>query len=270
MNSQLDQLPFLMLQRLDLVWTLFLLMARFLAFFMVTPGIGAGAQGVPIRTPAIIMFSFAALQTSKTTPVPEDVIMLALQVISELILGSFIGLVPLLVVSGAQAAGHIASGTMGLNGSQLFDPSTNVQVTDLARFYGDLTVAIFLLTGGHYAAIYFASTMGELVTPGTFLLTEQTIGLLVMRSARVFEMGIMIASPIIVALLLTNFVMGMITKVVSTVNIFSISFPILAGIGMILIILSLPEVFYFVQREFTGLDGAWMVIRPQQNGAAIK
>lgn len=264
--DRLMQLPQLMLERLDILWTLLLLMTRFTAFFMTCPGIGAGMQGIPIRTPAIIMCAFAALQSSQTAAIPVDGVGLILPVLSELMLGSFIGLIPLLVVSGAQAAGHIASGTMGLNGSQLFDPTTNVSVTDISRFYGDLTAIIFLLMGGHYAAVYFTATLGEIVVPGTFLITEQTIGVLVDRSARVFDIGIMIASPVIVALLLTNFVLGLVTKTVSTVNVMAVSFPVLAGIGFILIFLALPEFFYFIQRELKTLDNGWTVIIPAKSG----
>jgi flagellar biosynthetic protein FliR len=64
----------------------------------------------------------------------------------------------------------------------------------------------------------------------------------------------MIAAPVIVALLLTNFVMGLISKAVPTVNIFIISFPLTIGIGFFLTMFALPEVAYFLQREMMELE----------------
>jgi flagellar biosynthesis protein FliR len=260
MDDKLFELPFRMLENLGMLWTYVLLTIRYTGMFMTIPGIGAGGRGLPIRLPAILVFAFASFRPERVTPVPEDPIIVAAQVLSEIMVGAFIGVIPQLIVSGAQCAGQIASGTMGLNGSGMFDPSTNSSIPDIAKFYGELTGAMFLLVGGHHVALYTLATLSDSFLPGTFLTTEQSIGVLVDRTAMMFSSGIMIASPVIVALLLTNFVMGLLSKAVPTVSVMAVSFPITITVGLALTALSLGEVMHYVRNQMVGLEGAWGVL----------
>jgi flagellar biosynthetic protein FliR len=77
---------------------------------------------------------------------------------------------------------------------------------------------------------------------------------MVLQSGKIFEMGCMIAAPVVVALLLTNFVMGMISKVIPTINLFMLSFPLTIGIGLSLTIIALPEVGTYLTRQLLQLE----------------
>jgi flagellar biosynthetic protein FliR len=201
------------------------------------------------------MLSLLSFNINSIAPVPADIAVMSAHILSELLLGGLVGLIPILVVAGAQTAGHIASGTMGLNGAQLVDPTTATTLPDLARIYSDFSIIIFLLVGGHYVAITQLATLGQVITPGTFMLSEGGMQVLIQQTGRIFQMGVMMSAPVIVALLLANFVMGIISKAVPTVNVFTVSFPITIGIGLILSIASLPEVMHYLARQYTGLEG---------------
>jgi flagellar biosynthetic protein FliR len=67
-------------------------------------------------------------------------------------------------------------------------------------------------------------------------------------------MGCMIAAPVIVALLLTNFVMALISKAVPTVNLFIISFPLTIAVGLGISIIALPEVVYYLTEQYRRLE----------------
>jgi flagellar biosynthetic protein FliR len=140
---------------------------------------------------------------------------------------------------------------MGLNGAQLFDPTSQSTLSDLSRIYSDLAVLVFLLIGGHYVAITELSGMANAIKPGAFELSSGGLSALIDQSARVFQVGCLIAAPVIVALLLTNFVMGIISKAIPTLNIFVVSFPLTIGVGFAISILALPEVGLLLQREIT-------------------
>jgi flagellar biosynthetic protein FliR len=174
---------------------------------------------------------------------------MVMQMVCEVCFGGVVALVPLLIISGAQVAGHVASGTMGLNGAQLFDPTSQVPLADLSRIYSDLAVLVFLLIGGHYVAISELSGIASVIKPGSFMLSAGGLETLINQSARVFQVGALIAAPVIVALLLTNFVMGIISKAIPTLNIFVVSFPLTIGVGFALSIIALPEVGVLLERE---------------------
>lgn len=254
MESQyLETIAQALLSRLDVGWTFLLLATRYLAFLMVVPGIGGGLTGIIIRYPVAILLALVSINLKHTAMLPSDWIVMVAQICSEVVLGAIVGMVPLLIVSGAQTAGHLASGTMGLNGAQLFDPTTSAPLSDLARIYSDLSIVLFLLLGGHHIAIAELAGLDASVVPGGFVVSSAGIEAIISQSSRIFQIGCLIAAPVVVALLLTNFVMGIISKAIPTVNIFIMSFPLTIGIGFAISILALPEVAYFLAREFNRL-----------------
>jgi flagellar biosynthetic protein FliR len=91
------------------------------------------------------------------------------------------------------------------------------------------------------------------IAPGTFMMSAAGLEAFMEQTGRIFQIGCLIAAPVVVALLLANFVMGLISKAIPTVNIFIISFPLTIGIGFAISVLALPEVANFLAREMTRL-----------------
>jgi flagellar biosynthetic protein FliR len=251
--SHIEQVIQALLSRIDFAWTFLLLSTRFLTFLILVPGLGSGVTGLALRYPAAIALSVATISASQIAPVPVHMFDMAVQFVSEIVLGSIVALVPMLIVSGAQTAGHLATGTMGLNGAQLFDPSTSTSLSDLSRIYSDIAILIFLAIGGHYVAVGQLSGLTSQIQPGSFVLSAPGLLAFIEQSGRIFQIGCLIAAPAVVALLLTNFVLGIISKAVPTVNVFIISFPLTIGVGLSISIIALPEVARLLEREFLRL-----------------
>ena len=247
-------------ENLDLIWTFILHVVRFAAMMMFLPGLGMGMMGALIRMPAILAMALACTSTALIAPIPTDFIHVIMALGSELLFGSLIGLIPLMIVSGAQMAGQLAAGTMGLSAANLIDPTMGGSAGPLSLLLGNLMIVIFLLIGGHHVAIYVASGLGGQFAPGNLIPATLSAELLVDRSAHIFEAGVVMSAPVIVALLLTQFVMGLISKAVPTVNIFIISFPLTIGIGLVLISMSLPAIVVSATHEFAGIENSLMVV----------
>lgn len=247
--SQLYQLTEQLLSRLEYAWTFLLLSMRYMVFFMLVPGLGGGITGLALRYPATLILALVSFNAASLAVVPPNAAAMVMQMVCEVCFGGVVALVPLLIISGAQVAGHVASGTMGLNGAQLFDPTSQAPLADLSRIYSDLAVLVFLLIGGHYVAISELSGIASVIKPGSFMLSAGGLETLINQSARVFQVGALIAAPVIVALLLTNFVMGIISKAIPTLNIFVVSFPLTIGVGFAISIIALPEVGVLLERE---------------------
>ena len=245
-----------MFQRLDVVWTFFLLCSRYTGLFLLLPGIGGGPMGIYIRYPAILVLSAVSLDMQLVAPMPDNWAILSAQISTELLFGFAMGMIPLMLVSGVQLAGHMSSTAMGLGAGNLMDPTLGVMVTDISRLFGDLTVILFLLMGGHHVLIYAVSGVGLGIVPGSLLLTDGSADLLIRLSADIFSAGVMMSAPVVVALLLTQFVMGLITKAVPTVNVFVMSFPLTIGIGLVLTVLSMPEIYALLRTQFNEMPRA--------------
>lgn len=242
--------------RLDVGWTFLLLLTRYSALFLVLPGIGGGERGLPVRLPAVFVLACATFNPQAVAEVPTDMLMLLGAISGEFLLGYAIGLIPFMLIAGVQTAGQLATTSMGLSAGNMMDPTLGVVTSDLARIMGDMAVIVFLILGGHHVAIQAVAGLGESVGPGQFFVGPGAIELLIDRSADIFRVGVMLSAPIMVALFLTNVVMGLISKAVPTVNIFVVSFPLTIGIGLILTVIALPDMVRFIAREVTGIESS--------------
>ncbi len=249
-----------LLNNFNVLWTFMLLNTRFIGMMSLLPGIGGGAQGLKIRFGGTLLMALASLPATEMVPPPDNIVMMGAGLLSEMVLGAVIAFIPSLLIAGAQTAGQLSSTTMGLGASQLFDPSMGASVSGLAKLFGDMVVLVFLLVGGHYVVIKAVSGLGGEIIPGTFLMGGLTTELLINRTAHVFHAGVMISAPVIVALLLTQFVMGLITKAVPTVNIFIVSFPLTIGIGLVLSALSLPDLVALIDRDVRASENSILVL----------
>lgn len=236
------------------IWTFFLLNVRFFAFLIVVPGIGMGERGIMVRTPAILVFSAAAMSAGAVAAVPSNAGLMIASISSEFLIGSILGFIPMLLIAGVQTAMQLSSTTMGIGMGNLMDPTLGMQVSDLSRILGDIAVILFLMFDGHHVMLYAASGLAGEIVPGSFLLSENSLNMLIDRTSRVFEMGVILSAPVIVALFLTQFMMGLISKAVPSFNVFMNSFPLTIGIGLFLTILSMPDIKDVIIRDITGLE----------------
>ncbi|MCB0336070.1 MAG: flagellar biosynthetic protein FliR [Bdellovibrionales bacterium] len=249
-------IPVKILESLDLVLTFSLLVVRYTSFMWLMPGLATGNTGKALRMPAGLAMAYASVLTSPVATVPDNIIMLGLMFGSEAVFGMVLGFIPAMIFSGVQVAGQLSSTTMGLGAAQLLDPTLGVSTSSIGRLMSDLSIVVFLFLGGHYILIYAVAGLGGTIVPGSFVITETTASMLINSTARIFEIGVMISAPVIVALLLTQFVMGLITKAVPSVNIFIVSFPLTIGIGLILTGLSFPEIVVYLERHWQSIEGS--------------
>lgn len=254
----------------DVLWTFMLLTIRFTACLLTLPGIGGGAGGLRTRSAAVVVFSAVSVICSPISKLPNDFFLIAAQMLSEFLLGSILALFPRIIVAGIELAAQLAGNTMGLGAGQLIDPTSGAQTSSLSIIYLDLSTLVFLFLGGHHAVIRAVAGLGSEVPPGAFLLAKPSLDFLIAQTGAIFEAGVMLSSPVVVALLLTQFVMGLISRSVSTVNIFILSFPITIGVGLSLCILSFPEVMRVMSTRFVAVEQGISVVTTQVGGATDK
>jgi flagellar biosynthetic protein FliR len=161
---------------------------------------------------------------------------------------------PTLIIAGVQTGGQLASTSMGLGAGQLMDPTLQTSTTQLARIFSDLLVISFLLMNGHHILLYVASGLGDQIVPGTFVLGVNSLDVLVRQSGVVFELAVLVSAPVVVAILMTQFILGICTKLVSQLNIFIISFPLTIGLGLILSAIVFPMFLQVGSRYLGELD----------------
>ncbi len=248
MNPALDATILALANRIDIGFSFILYLVRFTICFSLIPGLGQGASGLAVRASAILVLAAASLSSAIVPSVPPGWGDVVIMVASEVALGLLLGLLPQLIVAATHLAGSLASTAMGLGAAQLFDPSLGDQSSSLGKLYGDLAIIIFLLINGHHTVILAASGLAGTLPPGVFAPSPNLILQIAAATGIIFKLGILIASPIIATLLITQFVLGILSKTVPSVNVFFISFPITVAIGLSLAAASLPSFVVVAER----------------------
>lgn len=253
-EQKLLKLPMFLAENLDVGWTFFLILVRMGAMFVLIPGLSGGPQGVMVRLPGLMAMALAGVSVVAPIPVPAHLGVLTQQVLSEIFLGGALGMLPTLVVAGVQTGSQLASTSMGLGAGQLFDPTTQTTTTQLARIFSDLLVVSFLMVNGHHALLYAGLGMGGEIIPGTFILGATTVEVLVRHSSQVFELAVIVSAPVVMAILMTQLILGICTKLVSQLNIFIVSFPLTIGLGLILSAIIIPMFIKMGDRYLSAID----------------
>ncbi len=217
-------------------WTWFLLWTRIIG--VLSSLVGIGTEQVPsiFRLTAASFLSFTvALAISARAPLPDQLVAGGAMVIFEFLLGYLIGSIPTLILTGVSVAGQATNGIIGLSQAFMIDPSLGEHVTVFARLQMLIAVIVFLTIDGHHAVLRAATGVGSNLPIGAFRIDGELTLFLVDRFADAFELALTLTAPVIVTVLVTQFVLGLITRAVPQMNVFIMSLPLTILLGFFVI-----------------------------------
>jgi len=221
------------------LWAWVLLFTRMTGMFHSLPGIGTDQVPESFRALPAIVLAICAVLGGVHATMPDTMAQGALMLGSEFALGWVFGFVPSLTLSGLAVAGQVISGSIGLAQANMLDVSLGEQVSVFSRIELQIATLLFLFMDGHHIVISATSGMAQDIGVGMFRPDADTFNILLHRFTNAFELALVVSAPIIVASLLTQFVLGLVTKFVPQVNVFLISMPLSILAGMYIVIATL-------------------------------
>jgi len=138
----------------------------------------------------------------------------------------------------------------------VIDPQTHSQVTVVAEWQQVLALLVFLVLDIHHLLIRALLASFHAAPPGTLVMTGATAHGAVALSADLFVIGVRIAAPVLIALLLTNGALGVLARTVPQLNVFVVGFPLNVGVGLVVLGASLPFTFRLLEARFAALEPA--------------
>eukprot|EP01036_Dinobryon_divergens_P043576 gene43576-58030_t len=171
---------------------------RILAVFSSAPIFSS--RSVPLRTRVALAFIVAVCAQAGLADQP----MIALTdpqafsvVMQQVVVGIAIGLAVRIVFASVELAGEIIGLQMGLNFAGFFDPSTNAQSSTVGRFFGNTTMLLFVVMGGHLMLLQAVIASFNTFPVGGGALDSINRMQLHELGAVVFRYGLWIALPMI-------------------------------------------------------------------------
>lgn len=235
-------------------------LARVLGLFAIAPIFGG--TGVPRRIRLVVGLAVTFALIPGLPPVPAispgswtGVLIVAQQ----MMIGILMGLTLRIAFAAVDVAGEMIGLQMGLSFAVFYDPQSSGQTPVLSEFLGLLTTLIFLAMNGHLLTISVLAESFHLLPIGTTPMSAPGLAAAVSWAAVLFSAGVLLALPVVAALLIANIAMGVLSRVAPQLNLFAVGFPVTIVSGFAVLTISLPYFGSALERlfdqSFTALRG---------------
>ena len=160
--------------------------------------------------------------------------------VKELILGMLFGYTARLVFFAVQFTGEIIGIDIGFGVVNIIDPMSAEQISVIGTFKNLIAIVTFLAIDGHHVLLNALTRSFDMLPLGGIHLTPGLGEGIIDMTAAVFVMAVQMAAPVITALFLTSLALGIIARTVPQMNVFVVGFPLKIGIGVMMLMISLP------------------------------
>ena len=160
--------------------------------------------------------------------------------INEILTGLIFGLIVDISFKIIIMAGSLLDLHIGLSMVNIIDPNSKVNTTLNGNLLHSIAMMIFFIVDGHHLLIKSLIESFNLLSLGRSIIFGETLMALIGIIVEYFIIGLKIAIPIVLIIILTDLCMGLISRAVPQINVMILGMPVKMLVGMIAISLSLP------------------------------
>ena len=230
-----------------------LIFARMLGFMTQAPVLSRK------EAPSLVKLSFVMLFTIclsgviiPTVKIPKDSDLILL-IILNFVVGALLGFLAKVILIAIEAGADMINMQMGLSSAMVLDPASNKQVSLMEKIFSTMGVIIFINMGGIYWLFNaFIRSFDIFPVFAVYIPLEKIVNLdyVIKMTSNVLFMGLQIASPILLATLGQDIILGTISKTAPQVNVFTLSFLFKPVFGSAIMIWILPMMVNVVSDYF--------------------
>jgi flagellar biosynthesis protein FliR len=203
---------------------------------------------VPMRARAIVAVALAvgiwpiAARAGASRHLSLDALPYAGLMLKEILVGIVFSLVLAALFAALSTAGALLDTIIGFSFGALVDPVSGNNSSLLGNLYGMFGVIVFIAIDGDSWVIQgLAKTYDAVPLLDAPSIPTATAGVQV-AFANVLPAALMVAAPVLLAVVLTDCALGLVTRVVPSLNVFSVGFSAKIAVGLTVLAASLPFV----------------------------
>jgi flagellar biosynthetic protein FliR len=162
------------------------------------------------------------------------------EIFNQVLIGGLMGLMFQIVTAALVVAGQTISASIGLSMANMIDPNVgNVPV--IAQFLLILSTLAFVGLGGHTLVVALVLESFRSIPIGQGLLGETSLTNLFAWSSLMFSGALLLALPVMAALLFVNVGLGIVTRAAPSLNIFAVGFAAMIPAGLLVMWVSMTH-----------------------------
>jgi flagellar biosynthetic protein FliR len=239
------------------VTAFFLVLARVTPLFVLAPLFSSKLLPTRVRGMIAVAISIGLTpmamhgQTIPSSPMP-----LAGSIVVQLLVGLAFSFAVGAVFAAVDAAGHFVDNGSGFSFGASIDPINGNAGGTFTSLYGLIGTAIFLAIGGEAWTLRGLTRTFTLVPLDKSPRLPALVGGVESAFAGIFVAALEIAAPVMLALLITDTTLGMISRVMPQLNVFAIGFPMKVGVSLLVVSVSLPFLGSWMTTQLSSSVGA--------------
>ena len=230
-----------------------LILLRMSSFVVSAAVFSSQSIAVPVKILFALVFSIAVFTPVATNEalvrlhgMQGDLLLLAMR---EVAIGLTLGFMTRLFFFAISMAGEIVSISMGLGQAQIFNPMMGSMGNAMEQFYSVIATLVFLALNGHHIMIQGLVESFTITPLAQLSFQVGSFAEVVMRVQNFLVIGIKIAAPIMVSMMILQFGIALLSRVVPQINVIMTSASITVLAGFVILFVSLP----LLVMQMTGL-----------------
>ena len=223
-----------------LVLAFLLVMTRMLAVLSVAPPFAGSSVPLRVRLATSVAVAMV-VAPNQPSALPIEIGPLFGAITYQVVVGSLFGFVIQLLLSAPLVGGALADHLSGLSSAALFDPLSNAAATPVGRLNQLIATVILVVLDGHLLIVRGVLHTYE-VAPLDGLRLEELDSLLAEGSGLLLLAALEMTVPLLVALLLTEVVLGLAVKAAPRLNVMVVGFAVKSLVLLAAFTLTLPLV----------------------------
>jgi flagellar biosynthetic protein FliR len=232
--------------------TFALVLSRVAGIFAALPVFGGRRVPMQIKSLTVFMITLVCFPVLTVTPpaMPTDVFTLGLLLLREVVVGLILAFTTQIIFAAVEFCGQIIGMQMGFTISQILDPTLGNQAQIMSVLQTLFATLIFLSMNVHHLFIRAIVDSFGIIPIGGWHLNGEIVTFLVQKTSDIFIIGVRLAAPVMVTLLLASVALGIMARAFPQMNIFMISLPLNVAIGFIVLGMTLMIFFHVLEVSF--------------------
>jgi len=229
-----------------------MVLLRISSFFMILPIFFPNGAPVMLKVGFCVVFTFLivpGVNYANVNLITSNMTLIVFA-ITEVITGLMLGYITKFCFFAAQMAGQLMDFQIGFSMMSMFDPISNDEVTLLGTLLYRISLVMFFVVDGHHMLIRAIIDSFNSVEIGKFILSQQTSIMMLKIFIEFFTLGLKIAIPIILIVIITDLCIGLVSRTVPQLNVMILGMPIKILIGISCFALVLPAVLTLIVNSF--------------------
>lgn len=234
--------------RPEQVGTFLLAFTRVAGLVFAAPVLGNRNIPAQVRILLSLLLTMVVLPLLPAAPFAPESAGFLPAMISEGILGAFLGFIGALLFAAAELGGHLAGYSMGFAIANVISAESEHQTSVLSSLFSLTALLTFVLSDAHHLFLAALLKSFRSLPLGGFVVNGGAASSLVRMSTGIFTFGFALAAPVLAVTLFLTVAMGILSRSMPQIDVFFMGFVVNTGVGIFMLYLSIPFFLAAIQR----------------------